>query len=730
MWGLAQALGALILLAPGLSQSDTILVPGNQPTIQSALNVAGSGDTVLVAAGTYVGSGNRNLDFLGKSVVLRSSAGPATTIIDCQGAARGFRFHTNETAATFVDGFSIRNGNALGANGGGMSIESASPTIRHIIFTSCQANDGAGVFLTAASPSFTLCQFNSGVAVNSGGAVYGEAQSGPSFWNCAVSQNTAPFGGGVYLTATSAVTMRGCTFTGNESVTYGGGIYSRGSALTLDFCSWSTNSAKRGAAIYCVQGASASVDSCDFISNTAGEAGGAAFCDHAGGISFTHSEFTENRTQLLTQPNAGGGIYCFLASSFLIEDCTFTANTCAGNVGKGGGIFYSGAAIPVEIARCDFLDNSAGWGAGASIEAENVTITDCEFTNNTAMELGGGLSGGNSIVRCTFTRNHAGTIGGGIHAQGGVFLVQDCAFADNTAINVGGGLYRNPGLSNSNIVRSIFHDNSASVGGAAYFIARGQSTLTDCTLYNNSAAQGAALYVDQGQLPLGVTTLSGCTVANNIAPIGAGLVFGGPAIIGRSIIAFGENGNAVSCFGAGMPTLSCTDIFGNAGGDWTACISDQLGINGNFAADPRFCAPLAGDFTLAADSPCAPAHSPAGCGTIGSQPVGCQSPIGISDVAAPPVTPNLRIYPNPLRTTGVIEWGNFAETVSDLKLYDASGRLVINRALMPQGTASIAERMSWSEFLSTKRLAPGVYFLKMYGVAGAKLDDQTVVVLP
>ena len=125
------------------------------------------------------------------------------------------------------------------------------------------------------------------------------------------------------------------------------------------------------------------------------------------------------------------------------------------------------------------------------------------------------------------------------------------------------------------------------------------------------------------------------------------------------------------------PALSCTNIFGNTGGNWTACIVDQLGINGNFSADPRFCAPLAGDYTLAADSPCTPAHSPAGCGTIGSQPVGCATPIGIADALAPATAPRLRVMPNPLKSAGVVEWMGHAGNVLGLSLYDVAGRLVV-----------------------------------------------------
>ncbi len=60
-------------------------VPADYPTIQAALDAARVADTVLVAAGTYRGDGNRDLDFRGKDLVLRSEKGRDATWIDCEG---------------------------------------------------------------------------------------------------------------------------------------------------------------------------------------------------------------------------------------------------------------------------------------------------------------------------------------------------------------------------------------------------------------------------------------------------------------------------------------------------------------------------------------------------------------------------------------------------------------------------------------------------------------------
>ena len=94
------------------------------------------------------------------------------------------------------------------------------------------------------------------------------------------------------------------------------------------------------------------------------------------------------------------------------------------------------------------------------------------------------------------------------------------------------------------------------------------------------------------------------------------------AILEDTIISHSATGTAVTCDGTSTATLSCCDVYGNAGGDWVGCIADQAVINGNFSADPLYCDPDAGDFTLQLDSPCAP-PGVTGCELVGALPVGC-----------------------------------------------------------------------------------------------------------
>lgn len=83
-------------------------------TIQACIDAASDGDTVLVADGIYTGDGNRDIDFRGKVITVKSENDAENCIIDCEGTKeephRGFYFHSGESDKSIVDGFTIKNG--------------------------------------------------------------------------------------------------------------------------------------------------------------------------------------------------------------------------------------------------------------------------------------------------------------------------------------------------------------------------------------------------------------------------------------------------------------------------------------------------------------------------------------------------------------------------------------------------------------------------------------------
>ena len=229
---------------------------GDFTTIQAGIDAASDGDEVEVADGTYTGDGNRDIDFSGKAITVRSAGGAYKCIIDCQASEedshRGFNFVSGEDANSVVDGFTIINGYGGGvaiieplspgsyismttaSAGGGILCKDSSPVISNCIIKDNVALVGGGVFCSRYSPRFSGCEFvyNSSVisAIDpedggAGGAMY-NFYSQPRITNCTFRGNLARLFGGAVLNVLSDAEITNCTFTGNQCEERGGGIFS------------------------------------------------------------------------------------------------------------------------------------------------------------------------------------------------------------------------------------------------------------------------------------------------------------------------------------------------------------------------------------------------------------------------------------------------------------------------------------------------------------------------
>jgi hypothetical protein len=166
----------------------TLLVPSQYTTIQAGINAASDGDTVLIASGTYTGTGNKNLDFGGREIVVMSEFGPEGCIIDCQSTGQGFYFHSGETSDAKVIGLTIKSGNST--YGGGIRINSSSPTIERCIIRNNNGSYGGGIYINAGNPSIIHCTLTLNTATN-GGAMYSTGYANPIIKNCIVANNSS-----------------------------------------------------------------------------------------------------------------------------------------------------------------------------------------------------------------------------------------------------------------------------------------------------------------------------------------------------------------------------------------------------------------------------------------------------------------------------------------------------------------------------------------------------------
>jgi predicted outer membrane repeat protein len=381
------------------------------------------------------------------------------------------------------------------------------------------------------------------------------------------------------------------------------------------------------------------------------------FTAYGSGASYASPRF--ERCVFTAVPSPHTAISIMGAGTVSFEDCDFVSNNQAvsiteggaaqfincgfsSNIGHGGNGFYC-VSSAVSFQSCRFLDNQGSGSGGAGQICEGTSdFTDCEFSGNSAVtEMAGhggalAISGSNvRCLRCTFIGN---SVVGGVYHDGGAVecsecspVFEDCVFADNQATRNGGAICCS-GASPS-FSRCWFEGNSTQTGwgGAVYCREALSPTFEWCMFLGNEAADyGGALSCWLGSSP----ALSGCTFYGNAAPEG-GAVFcrnSAPALE-NCILSFSAQGASVACQSGGLPSLSCCDIFGNAGGDWVGYIAGQFGSDGNISADPLFCEPENEDFTLDANSPCAP-YSPANpeCDLVGAWPVAC----GASSVPEPP----------------------------------------------------------------------------------------------
>lgn len=164
-----------------------------------------------------------------------------------------------DRAASTLDGFVLRNGNALTADGGGMYVWEGSPAITGCEFTGNSARCGGGLFVSGGSPTVKGCIFDGNSAITSGGGACCERGSAAVFTTCVFLGNECGDKGGGLSLASSPALVEGCSFVEN---------------LTNGSAAW--NNFSGGAGVY-LQAAAATINRCDFLRNTClGDADGGA----------------------------------------------------------------------------------------------------------------------------------------------------------------------------------------------------------------------------------------------------------------------------------------------------------------------------------------------------------------------------------------------------------------------------------------------------------------------
>jgi len=515
-------------------------VPFPYRTIQEAIDAANDGDTIVLHPGTYVGEGNRDVDFSGKAITVRSEDPDeegivAATIIDCEGTAedphRAFIFQNFEDANSILDGFTILNGYvSVGADapdpsgngadgedsmGGAINCTGASPIIRNCIINNCVAEGGVGGAGAPGEP---------GVPADSGDPndPNDDIPSIPPTEGGAGGDGGNGYGGAIYCDPNSGPTILNCEFNvcsaigGTGGAGGAGGIAGdpndpnapAGEAGVSDANAW-------GGGICVASGSTASVTDCIFYDCNAiggddkGRGGGVFY-----GMGYSGA-LVADVTACVS--GFGGGVYCDANCVLAIAGCLITEGAA-----DYGANIYSDVNCVLEISDCNLINGTADYGAGlCCAPMSTVNIHGTKILNNIATSDGGGIFFGPdgilTLNGCNIGENTATGSGGGIfYDTGGTLTLENCGVVGNSSGDgIGGGIFAGDltvDLGATVVISSSTISDNTALYGAGMCLVGTISAIDDCTIGGNMAEYGGGAY-----WYLSDVNISNCTVSNNIA---------------------------------------------------------------------------------------------------------------------------------------------------------------------------------------------------------------------
>ena len=275
-------------------------------------------------------------------------------------------------------------------------------------------------------------------------------------------------GGGLYISNGGTAFIDNALITGNAALAYGGGVFIDNADVTIRNSEISSNVVSVG------EGGGIGVDYIDGLAHLTLE-----------------SSIIQNNTADMN----GGGIHLWHASATVV-DSTFINNT---TTYKGGGMRVNSSST-AQITNTVFFSNTvtSGGGGGLSVNfSSEVTAFNVQFLENLATNGGGGITVDEDskikIDEGLFVRNTTYVNGGGINAADDV-TIENSTFRENTANNYGGGVSLTQ--SNATLSNNIIAQNHSGSGGNAIYTQDTTAQLLHNTIAQNTG-NGRGIFLDQ-----------------------------------------------------------------------------------------------------------------------------------------------------------------------------------------------------------------------------------------